>query len=102
MLSVQQGLLREGDNNVRVVAQNGPSDVSLIDYVRVSYAHTFMADGALLRLTAPGHQAVSVGGFSSGAVRVFDVTEPDAAREVVGVVTKQENGYQGTIARHDR
>jgi len=36
-LTVAQSLLTSGENHVRLVAQGGPSDISLVDYVRLSY-----------------------------------------------------------------
>src|SRR5262249_19008437 len=42
--SVQQTLLRSGGNEVKLVTQGGPSDISLVDYIRISYWHSFMAN----------------------------------------------------------
>jgi len=92
-LSVSQSLLVEGDNQVSLVAQGGDMDVSLIDYIRLTYWHTYTADSNALRFTAVGGQPVGVGGFSSSAVRVVDITDPQMVQEVVGQVQQQGSGY---------
>jgi len=97
-LSVSQALLREGDNQVRLAAQGGPSDVSLVGSVRLGYFHTFSADNNRLRFTATGRQAQTITGFSSGAIRVLDVTDPDQVQEVIGKVEQQNGGYSITVA----
>jgi YVTN family beta-propeller protein len=90
-------LLREGDNQVLLVAQAGPGDVSLVNYLRLSYFHSFTADHNALRFTASGNQAVAVGGFSSASIRVLDVTNPDAVQELAGKIEQQKTGYTITV-----
>jgi hypothetical protein len=97
-LQVSQALPREGDNQVRLAAQGGPSDVSLVGSVRLGYFHTFSAENNRLRFTATGRQAQTINGFSSGAIRVLDVTEPDQVQEVIGKVEQQNGGYSITVA----
>ena len=92
-LSVSHSLLVEGDNRVSLVAQGGEMDVSLIDYIRLTYWHTYSADNDSLRFTAVGGQKVGVGGFSSSAVRVVDITDPKMVQEVVSQVQPQGSGY---------
>jgi hypothetical protein len=96
--SVAQSLLRSGDNQVRLVAQAGPSDISLVDYIRLSYWHSFVADGDSLRLTVPGNQEVTIGGFTNGAIRVLDVTDPDSVQELVARIEQQKSGFAVTVA----
>ncbi|HYV07892.1 MAG TPA: C25 family cysteine peptidase, partial [Blastocatellia bacterium] len=97
-LPVAHSLLREGDNQVRIVAQGGTSDVSLVNWVRLGYFHDFKADNNALRFTATGGQAVTVSGFGSPAIRVLDVTDPDSVREVLGKVQQNDDGYSITVA----
>ncbi|HYV04100.1 MAG TPA: C25 family cysteine peptidase, partial [Blastocatellia bacterium] len=84
---VAHSMLVEGANVVTLIRQNGGSDLNLVDYVRITYQHTFIADGNQLRLTAPGGQPVSVGGFTNSQIRVFDVTEPASVQELSGTVS---------------
>src|SRR5262249_34071004 len=78
---------------VTLTAQGGENDFSFVDYVRISYWHTFIADNDALRVTTPGKQQVSIGGFTSGAIRVLDVTDPNLVQELVGQIDPQKNGF---------
>ncbi len=86
--------LRDGDNTVTLTARGGDEDVSLVDVIRLTYPHTYGAEGDRLRLSAAGQQAVSVGGFSGAAIRVIDITDPAAALEVVPAVTAEPAGFR--------
>jgi hypothetical protein len=96
--SFPTSLLREGDNEVQLAARGGPADVSLIDYVRVSYPRAFTADSDQLRFVATAGAAVTVDGFSGGAIRVFDITNQDRVQELVGKIEQGKNGYAITVA----
>ena len=96
--NLAQSLLRSGDNQVRFVAQAGPSDITLVDYIKLSYWHSFTAEDNALRLTTPGHQEVTIAGFSSGAIRVLDVTDPDVPQELGAKIEKQKTGFAVTVA----
>jgi hypothetical protein len=89
--------LHEGENVVELVAQGGERDISLVDSVRLTYWHTYTADADALRFTAPGRQQVTIGGFSSAAIRVMDVTDADAVMEVIGQVQPQGQGFSVTL-----
>ncbi|HJQ27611.1 MAG TPA: C25 family cysteine peptidase [Blastocatellia bacterium] len=97
-LQVPAALLREGENRVQLIARGGPSDVSLVDAIRITYPHSFTADSNALRLTAQGGQQVSVGGFTSPAVRLVDVTDANAVQEITGTVSGGKAGYTLTAA----
>ena len=96
-LAIQQSALKEGANIVRLIPQGGPSDFSLVDYVRVTYWHSFLADNNQLRFNASSKQAVSVDGFSNAAIRVFDVTNPNAIQEVMGTIKPSKAGYSVSL-----
>ena len=96
--NVSQSLLRSGDNQVRFVAQAGTTDISLVDYISLSYWHSFTADDNALRLTTPGNQQVTITGFSSEAIRVLDVTDPDAPQELETKIEQQRTGFAVTTA----
>ncbi|HEX8686727.1 MAG TPA: C25 family cysteine peptidase, partial [Pyrinomonadaceae bacterium] len=78
--AVPSRLLREGDNEVRLVA-GGAGDVSLTDRLRLTYQHALRADDDRLRFYAVAG-AVRVGGFSTPAARVLDVTDPGSPSEL--------------------
>ncbi|HJQ25360.1 MAG TPA: C25 family cysteine peptidase [Blastocatellia bacterium] len=92
-LPVAAGLLKEGANVVNLKATGGGSDMSLVDYIRVTYPHSYTADNNALRLTMAGGQPLMIDGFTSGAIRVFDVTSSDAPQEIIGVTRATKSGY---------
>lgn len=79
---VPKGLLVEGDNVVALQSLGGNLDISLLDYVRLTYSHDYTAADNALSFTASGNRTVTVGGFSSAEVRVVDVTDPAAPTEL--------------------
>ncbi len=91
-VSISPALLREGANQVTLIAQGGPTDVSLLDFVRVTYRHSFTADDDRLKLQARAGEQLTIDGFKSDAIRVLDVTDPYAVQEVTGYLSKQESG----------
>jgi peptidase C25-like protein len=92
-LAIQQSALKEGVNVVRLTPQGGPSDISLVDYVRATYWHTFVADNNQLRFNASNRQTVSVDGFNSASIRVFDVTNLNAVQEIMGTIKPGKSGF---------
>ena len=90
--AVPHALLQEGANTVQLVAQ-GAVDYSLVDTLRLSYWHTYEADADRLRFVAEGQERVTVGGFTSGAIRVVDVTDETAVEEVLGPVQPEAGGF---------
>lgn len=97
-LEAAQSLLNEGVNVVTLIAQGGPGDVSLVDSIRITYPHRFVADNDALQFTAPGEQQVRVGGFTAPNIRVIDVTDPNTPQEVDGQVEKEGSGFAVTAA----
>jgi len=94
---IAQSQLREGVNSVQLIAQGGSSDISLVDTVRVSYAHTLTADSNQLRAGVKGGQPVTIGGFTSSDVRVMDVTDLNNPRELVGTISGSKNNSSITL-----
>jgi CSLREA domain-containing protein len=79
-------LLRDGDNQITLQALNGQSDFSLVDALRLTYAHRFVADDNRLMLTADGGASLLLGGFAQAAVRLVDLTDADDPLEIQGQV----------------
>ena len=93
IFQIGPALLSEGLNQVTLVARGGQSDVSLVDYIRLTYQHAFTADQDRLKFTASGGQEVTINGFTSKSVRVFDVTDPLTTEEIFGDQHKDESGF---------
>src|SRR5262249_55745445 len=52
-LSIPPELLQEGANVVTLQSMNGDMDVSLVDYARLTYNHTYRADSNAVSCTSP-------------------------------------------------
>jgi hypothetical protein len=97
-LALKASMLKEGQNTVRLTPLGGDQDVSLVNYVRVTYGHTYTADNDALRFTLAKKQQVTIDGFSSSAIRVIDISDPDGVQEVAARVQRQGSGYGVTVA----
>lgn len=96
--SLQNSLLKEGQNIFRLIAQNEQSDISLVDHIRLSYPHLLKADEDFLKFKIDDRQQVTIGGFTSKAIRVFDVTNANAVQELSGEILQQAEGYAISVA----
>lgn len=90
--AVPMSMLQNGKNLVTLLGL-GSGDVSLTDYVRLTYTRRNVAAGNKLRYNVPAAQAIRIDGFSSPLVRVFDVTDPVNPGELQ--VTTQADGAGG-------
>lgn len=70
------GVLTNGTNTISLTSQMGSNDISLVDYVDVSFPHTFTAESDFLKFTAQSGQSVTIGGFVAPPTRLVDVTDP--------------------------
>jgi hypothetical protein len=99
--SLPSGLLLSGENHINLLAMNGEDDISVIDYLRVSYWRTLDVDEDYLPITISGNQAITVGGFTSPAIRVMDITDPLIPKEVTGTIATKDARYSITLALLD-
>ncbi len=98
LVSIAQSLLREGANTVRLIAEGGPSDVSLVDAIRIRYSHSYIADRDTLALTVEPRRQVTVSGFTRKDIRLMDVTDISAPQEIAATVTEGKSGNTVTGA----
>ncbi|MFL6277241.1 MAG: C25 family cysteine peptidase [Blastocatellia bacterium] len=96
--TLPMSLLRDGDNSITLQALNGPSDFSVLDVVRLTYAHRFVADDNALLMSADGGQTIQISGFLRPAVRLFDITDASNPVEIQGQVEADGNSYRLTAA----
>jgi hypothetical protein len=94
VLYVPGAWLREGANAVSLVARGESEDVSLVDTVKLTYGHEFVADQGALKLTARAGTAVTIAGFSDASARVVDVTDPADIIELPVAMSKSATGYE--------
>jgi hypothetical protein len=74
---------REGENVVSLVSTNGSSDVSLVDFVRLSYPRRAEAINNRLLFGAESGQQTRIAGFTTERVRILDLTNPSAVSELI-------------------
>ncbi len=108
---VQHSLLREQSNDITLVSEAGGGDVSLVDYIRLTYQHKLRADNDSLRFTLGSKfqtEAVSsnprlatIEDFTSPLIRVFDITNPAAPVEMAGKVSESGGRYSVTVEAID-
>jgi hypothetical protein len=96
-IPISQESLLEGDNVVTLVAQGGSMDVSLVDYVRITYWRTYTADEDVMEFKAQGGEWVSIGGFSNPEIRMVDITDEVRMLNVRGKVKPDGSDYAVTI-----
>jgi len=104
-LLVDRSLLCEGDNIVSLAATGGDSDISFVDWIRLTYARRYVAENNSLKFSVPGGQVVRVTGFTTPNIRVVDVTNPKSVTELEAPFGHDSAGYfirlqtRGTGAR---
>jgi len=97
VLNISPATLREGDNTIRLIAQGGSADVSLVDRLKLTYARLYRAENNRLNFSASGASTVNVEGFTSAGVRVLDITNPNEVIEIEPQVRAQGGGYTITV-----
>ena len=96
-LLLAAGVLREGENVIAFAGEAGPSDISLVDYLRLTYQRTYTADQGELLLSVGTAGPQTISGFGGGHVRVIDITRPGAPVELAGKIESQDGNYSVTV-----
>jgi subtilisin-like proprotein convertase family protein len=78
--SVRQSLLKEGENTVTLRTEGREGDVSLVNYISVTYWRDYRADNDYLALTAGTNEQITIDGFTNSSIRVLDVTDAASGR----------------------
>ncbi len=92
-VNLPPGLLQNWSNTVTLTAQNGDYDTSLVDSIRITYPHAYVADGDALKFTGRAGDEIKVRGFGS-APTVLDITDPDRPVEVTPQVSATNGKYE--------
>jgi hypothetical protein len=99
--SVPGSLLAEGNNSVQLVpvaaASPPTTDVDLVDYLQITYPHSYIADSNTLHLSIKFNQSARIDGFTDPNARILDVTNPMAVAQVRPIVETTASGYALTI-----
>ncbi|MGH9443504.1 MAG: C25 family cysteine peptidase [Thermoanaerobaculia bacterium] len=96
-LTVPQSWIVPGANSVVLAAAGGDADYSVIDTMSLTYPHLYTADQNSLKFTAAGNLSVPVSGFSSSAVRVFDITAPASVQLMPATVKATGGSYSVSV-----
>ena len=91
--AILPGVLTNGMNKITLTAQLGDNDLSFLDYIDVSFPHTFTAESDLLKFTADAGESVTIGGFLHPPTRLVDITNPAQPFEVAYRTSSQSGGY---------
>ena len=89
------GQLLDGANTVTLTAQDGDSDISLVDHISITYPQAIAVDGAPLKFPARAGGGVQIGNFLETSVRIFDITDPT---QPVQLANRMVSGGGGTYA----
>jgi uncharacterized repeat protein (TIGR01451 family) len=92
-LRVPAGVLRQGANTVTLTAQNGENDLSLVDYITLTYPQTYTAEADSLKFTAEAGDHVVVDGFSQAPTILLDITNPAEPIQVAPQVLSEKGKY---------
>ena len=94
--SLPAGALLDGANQVELVAQQG---IFFLDSFDLSYARSYRAASGALAFRGAGNAAVTVGGFASAAVGLYDLSDPQKPVRLSGIAAQPAaGGYQVSFA----
>ncbi len=85
---ISHAWLQNGENIITLIPIDDEG-ASVVDAIRMTHSHTYAADQDTLRFMVPGQSQVTITGFSQPDIRVVDITNPQATRELIGDVTAQ-------------
>ncbi len=91
-VNIPAGVLVPWSNTVTLTAQNGDYDTSLVDYIRITYPHRYVADSDQLKFTGRAGDEITVKGFTS-APTVLDITDPNIPVQMTPLVTSSNGTY---------
>jgi uncharacterized repeat protein (TIGR01451 family) len=92
-LQVPAGVLRPGANSVTLTAQNGENDLSLVNFITLTYPHTYTAEADSLKFTAEAGDHVVVNGFRQTPTLLVDITNPAQPVELAIQVLSEKGKY---------
>jgi uncharacterized repeat protein (TIGR01451 family) len=92
-LRVPRHVIHEGANTVTLTAQAGENDLSLVDYIKLSYPHTYTAESDSLKFTAEAGDHIVVTGFQRPPTRLLDITNPAEPLALIPRVYSESGNY---------
>jgi uncharacterized repeat protein (TIGR01451 family) len=92
--TIPPGLLQSGNNTVTLTSQNGTYDISLVDYIRIEYPHSYVADSDQLKFTGRAGDEIEVTGFTKTPSELIDITDPSQPVLLTPQVTSQNGTFE--------
>ena len=92
-MPIPPGVLLPWSNTVTLTALNGDYDTSLVNYIRITYAHKYEADAGRLKFTGRAGDEIKVTNFDS-VPTVIDITDPGAPVLLTPNVTSSNGKYE--------
>src|SRR4030095_1256196 len=95
--AVPAAALHNGNNIVEFTSLNSAADISLVDTLRLTYAHSYAAEANTLVMSIDNGSTRRVSGFTSKNIRVVDITRPGDVLEITQTV-RVNNETDGTYS----
>jgi uncharacterized repeat protein (TIGR01451 family) len=83
----------QGTNKVTLTAQNGDTDISVVDFITLTYPRTYITQDDELEFSAQAGDHVVVNGFHQIPRRLLDITNPAQPIELVPQVSDEKGTY---------
>ncbi|PYS70539.1 MAG: hypothetical protein DMF73_12660, partial [Acidobacteria bacterium] len=100
--SIPNSWLVEGDNAIKLVPVASGHDTSVVDYIRISYPHSFRADSDWLQLSVKSTQDARIDGFTTANIRILDVTDPNSIQQVRPIIEANGSTFAATVPAGER
>ncbi|HBB94156.1 MAG TPA: hypothetical protein DC054_02085 [Blastocatellia bacterium] len=100
--SIPNSWLVEGDNTIKLVPVASSHDTSVVDYIRITYSHSFRAESDALQLSVKSNQDARIDGFTTANIRVLEVTDPNAVLLVRPIVEANGGAFSATVPGGER
>jgi hypothetical protein len=101
-LSFPGAWLNDGTNLIKLAPISTTTDVSLMDTLRLTYPHSFRAENDSLQFSVKATQSARVDGFTSGDIRVVDVSDTSAVQIIRPAIDGGGNAFAATVPAGER
>ncbi len=95
--SIPTSWLVEGDSIVKLAPVASSHDTSVVDYIRITYPHSFRADNDALQFSLRSTQSGRIEGFSTANIRVLDVSDTSSVQNIEPIVEPSGGGFAATV-----
>jgi len=97
-LTIPAGVLSEGDNTVSLIRKGSATDISLLDYTRVTYQRQYHAINNRLTFGVEAGQSVRLTNFTTSQISLYDITNPQSVTQILATPEPDSMGFALSIA----